>query len=224
MTDARLAPSAHRALTPRSLQRGAKALAARDADLARVLERCGVPPLWGRPPGFSTLVRIILEQQVSLGSARAMYTRLSVATGRVTAASVARLGQDGLRGLGFTRQKAAYCHGLAERVIDGRIDLRAVGRASHAEAQRMLMTIPGLGKWSADIYDVMALRRPDVWPRGDLALAAAMRDVKRMSALPSAEEQDRIAAAWRPWRAVAARILWTHYLDRRRASQSPAAM
>jgi DNA-3-methyladenine glycosylase II len=208
-----------RELTPVLLAHGVKVLVARDEDLARAFSRTGVPPLWGRRPSFSTLVRIILEQQVSLGSARAMYNRLGDCTGGVTARAVARLGEAGLRSLGFTRQKAAYCHGLAERVLDGRIDLREVGAAPDDVGRGMLMRVPGLGPWSVDIYYLMALRRPDTWPRGDLALAVALRDVKRLAALPSREEQDLIAGAWAPWRAVAARMLWAYYLASRASGQ-----
>jgi DNA-3-methyladenine glycosylase II len=207
-----------RELTPTLLREGVRSLVASDEDLARAFSCTGPPPLWGRRPGFSTLVRIVLEQQVSLGSARAMYDRLAARAGGVNARAVVRLGEEGLRTLGFTRQKAAYCHGLAVRVLDGRIDLRAIAAAPDDDGRRMLMAVPGLGPWSVDIYYLMALRRPDVWPRGDLALAVALGEVKNLAALPSAQEQERIARAWAPWRAVAARMLWKHYLSMRRAA------
>jgi DNA-3-methyladenine glycosylase II len=111
-----------------------------------------------------------------------------------------------------TRQKAAYCHGLAERVIDGRLDLAALGRAPDEDGRKQLLDVPGIGSWSVDIYYLMALRRPDVWPRGDLALATALREVKGLRALPSHEKQEKLARSWAPWRSVAARILWAHYL------------
>jgi DNA-3-methyladenine glycosylase II len=202
-------------LTPPLLRQGAEWLIAHDRDLAGVFSRTGLPPLWGRRPGFSTLVRIILEQQVSLAAARTMYQRLGAHTGGVTARAIARLGEPGLRSLGLTRQKAAYCHGLAARVLDGRTDLRSVGTSPDDVGRGMLLAVPGLGPWSVDIYYLMALRRPDVWPRGDLALATALREVKRLPSLPSADAQDRIANAWAPWRAVAARMLWAHYLAAR---------
>lgn len=199
-------------LTLSSLRRGARWLAAQDEDLGRVYRMTGVPPLWARRPGFSTLVQIILEQQVSLGAARTMYRRLGAHAGGVRAGAVARLGNEGLRSLGFTRQKARYCHGLAELVRSGALDLRAVTSAPDEEGRGMLLAVTGLGAWSVDIYFLMALRRPDVWPRGDLALAVALREVKRLPALPSRDEQERIASAWSPWRSVAARLLWKHYL------------
>ena len=205
-------PNELRELSPASLRQGVRWLAAHDDDLATVFRRTGFPPIWGRRPGFSTLVRIILEQQVSLGAARTMYGRLGAHTGGVTAGGVARLGEEGLRSLGFTRQKARYCHGLAERVRSGALDLRAVASAPDEAGRQLLLAVPGLGPWTVDIYYLMALRRPDVWPRGDLALALALREVKRLPAVPSSAEQEQIASAWAPWRAVAARLLWKHYL------------
>ena len=204
-----------RVLSRTALRRGARALASRDPDLARVLRRVGEPPLWGRRPGFPALVRIILEQQVSLQAARTMYRRLHVHMGGVTPDKVHSLDVVGLRALGLTRQKAAYCHGLAGRLLAGTLDLSAVARGPDESGRSALLAVPGLGAWSVDIYFLMALRRPDVWPQGDLALASAMRDVKRLRALPSRDEQHACAAQWAPWRSIAARILWAHYLTER---------
>jgi DNA-3-methyladenine glycosylase II len=211
-----------RALTRESLQLGARELAARDADLARLLRRLGAPPVWGRRPGFATLVRIILEQQVSLLAARTMYRRLHSHLGEVSPGRVLAARVEGLRRLGLTRQKASYCHGLAARVQDGGLDLAAAARGPDDQGRRALLAVPGLGPWSVDIYYLMALRRPDVWPRGDLALAVALRDVKQLQRMPTADEQQAISSAWAPWRAVAARMLWAHYLaDRGQYSPAP---
>jgi len=144
-----------------------------------------------------------------------MYGRIESHAGGMTPQAVSGLGIAGLRGLGVTRQKAAYCHGLAQRVIDGRLDLAALGRAPDEDGRRQLLDVPGIGPWSVDIYYLMALRRPDVWPRGDLALATALREVKGLRALPSHDQQEKLARSWAPWRSVAARILWAHYLTAR---------
>jgi len=201
-------------LTHMTLAHAAAELAARDRDLARIVEKHGVPPMWGRPTGFPTLVWIILEQQVSIAAARTLFRRLGEQLGGdgVSPGAVAAAGIDGLRAMGLTRQKARYCHELATRVQDGRLDLAAVGRWPEATARQALLEVPGIGHWSIDIYFLMALRRPDVWPRGDLALARAMREVKRLRKVPTTERQVSIAEGWAPWRSVAARILWTHYL------------
>jgi DNA-3-methyladenine glycosylase II len=207
--------------TPRSLTRqmlhfATGELASRDRLLAGIRDRLGTPPLWGRRPGFATLVRIILEQQVSLVAARTMYRRLEAHLGGMSAGHVAACSVTELREFGLTRQKAGYCHGLALRVLDGRLDLAAAARADDQAGRRALLAVPGLGPWSVDIYWLMALRRPDVWPTGDLALAVALRDLKRLKSPPGTEEQLRLARHWSPWRSVAARMLWTHYLDARK--------
>jgi DNA-3-methyladenine glycosylase II len=205
-----------RALTRLSFRLGVHKLVATDPDLARVYRDVGEPPFWARRPGFATLVRIILEQQVSLTSAHATFGRLAAYLGRVDPRSVAALRIGGLRKLGLTRQKAAYCYGLAARVLDGTLDLGSIARGPDEAGRSALDEVPGLGPWSVDIYYLMALRRPDVWPQGDLALAAALREVKKLRAHPSEMRQQLIASRWSPWRSIAARMLWAHYLAGRK--------
>ena len=129
---------------------------------------------------------------------------------------VLECGIPGLHGLGITRQKASYCHALAAAVRDGSFSLSGVARADHVAGRAALLALRGIGPWSADIYCLMALRRPDVWPVGDLALAVAMQEVKRLRRRPDTDRQLEISAAWAPWRSVAARLLWHHYLTTRR--------
>jgi len=203
------------------LRRGIEALRQRDAELAAVVDRIGAPPLWARQPGFPTLVRIVLEQQVSLSAARTMYERLRNHVGTVTPDTISGCGVGGMRRLGLTRQKAAYCHGLAESLRGGHVDLRAISRAPDDEGRRSLLRLRGLGQWSVDIYYLMALRRPDIWPQGDLALAVSLREIKGLASLPTRDEQLALAERWAPWRSVAARILWAHYLAAR-GQYSPA--
>jgi DNA-3-methyladenine glycosylase II len=210
MVDAR----AHRAsaLDADALLAAVRELAARDVDLAGIVARHGPPPLWDRRPGFETLVAIVLEQQVSLGSGAAALARLRAAVGAVESERVVALGEDGARAAGLTRQKARYVVGLADAALDGTFDADTIAAADDDTARASLVRLLGVGPWTADIYLLMALGRPDIWPSGDLALAIAMRRAKRLAALPTLEEQTRIAAAWRPWRAVSARILWHAYL------------
>ena len=194
------------------LLQATRELAAIDADLAGIAQRHGPPPLWGREPGFQTLVRIILEQQVSLASAEAAWARLERAAGAVEPAAIVAAGEAPLRDAGVTRQKSRYVVGLAQDVLHGRLDLDAVAGAGDDDARAKLTGVVGIGRWTADIYLLMALGRPDVWPTGDLALASSMRRAKGLAALPTGAQQDVIAEAWRPWRAVAARLLWHAYL------------
>jgi DNA-3-methyladenine glycosylase II len=210
-------PSTLRRLDNRTLELGTRELCRRDPHLRAVVRRWGVPPLWGRQPGFVTLLRIILEQQVSLASGNAMWLRLKLRLGEVNPGSVFALGELGLRELGFTRQKASYCHGLAIELLEGRLNLSLVGAAEDHHARASLVGLRGVGPWSADVYLLMALRRPDVWPTGDVALVQAMREVKGLGVRPSYDRADRMALSWSPWRAVGARILWHHYLSVRAA-------
>ena len=208
-------PSSHhipRTLTRATLSIGARQLADVDTDLANVISRLGGPPLWGRRPGFATLVRIILEQQVSLAAAHVTYRRLFSFLGGMTPEKIHAMQVSGLREFGLTRQKSRYCYGLADRILSGHLKLSAIARSPDDVGRQMLLSVPGLGPWSVDIYYLMALRRPDIWPRGDLALAKALFGLKHLKGLPTIEEQLNIAAVWSPWRSVAARVLWSHYL------------
>ena len=204
-----------RSLSATSIVLAVNELSQHDPMLAAIAQLRGVPPLWARRPGFSTLIRIILEQQVSLASAATLYKRLHGHAGGVSARSLAAVGVDGLRAFGLTRQKSAYCVALAARVIDGSLDLALLSRLPDAEAREMLLEVPGIGPWSADIYQLMALRRPDIWPQGDLALAITLADMLGLSTRPSQLQQRAIAERWAPWRSVAARIVWCEYLGRR---------
>jgi len=209
-----------RRLTRDSLLRATAWLSAADPDLGAIVGQFGPPPLWARRPGFATMVHIILEQQVSLASARTMFERLAQRAGTVTPDAIGTLGVRGLRALGFTRQKAEYCHGLAEAIRAGQLDLGAIARMPDVEGMATLRAVRGFGPWSVDIYYLMALGRPDVWPRGDLALATTVHRVKRLRARPDHAQLARLAARWAPWRSVAARILWHHYLSRGQASDT----
>jgi DNA-3-methyladenine glycosylase II len=173
--------------------------------------------MWVRRPGFATIIRIVLEQQVSLASAKAAYERLLRVVDRVTAKQLVGVTTAQLRRHGITRQKATYCLELARVVVRGELNLSHLAHMDDRAVRDALLKVRGIGPWTADIYLLMALRRPDVWPVGDLALAETVRRVRRLRTRPSSERLRRIARGWRPWRAVAARILWHCYLSERRA-------
>jgi len=171
--------------------------------------------MWRRPTGFPTLVHIILEQQVSLKSAKAMLQRLQSAIDPFTPERFVQLGESHFRGLGVTRQKSAYLLHLAGSILDGSFSFAALSRMPDDEARTSLTRIKGIGSWSADVYLLMAMRRPDIWPAGDLALAVAAKELWGLQIKPTPDELERIAERWRPYRAVAARMLWQHYLGRK---------
>ena len=189
-------------------------LCARDADLARIVAETGPPPLGDRPPGFPTLVRIILEQQVSLASAKAAFDKLvDSLNGNLTPEKFLQFSDMGLRKIGFSRQKASYVRYLARGITSGDFDLNAVANMSDDDARTELMRIRGVGRWTADIYLLMALCRPDIFPSEDLALILALQKAKNLPDKPTEEEMTAFSENWKPYRAVAARILWNYYLN-----------
>jgi len=211
-----------RPLTQKSLALAARELAARDEMLAAIHATYGDPPLWRRDTGFQTLVHIILEQQVSLKSAKAMLVRLEAAIQPFTPAKFVELGDSHLRALGVTRQKSAYLLHLADSIVNGDLRFERLQHMSDEEARLVLTRVKGIGSWSADVYLLMAMRRADIWPAGDLALAVAMKELKGLANRPGPEELERLAEQWRPHRAVAARMLWQYYLGKREVSRKDA--
>jgi len=206
-------------LTQKSLAVAARELAARDKTLAGILATYGDPPLWRRATGFGTLVHIILEQQVSLKSARSMLSRLEAAIQPFTPLRFIQLGDTYLRSLGVTRQKSAYLLHLSGSIVSGELSFTKLARMSDDEARLVLTRIKGIGSWSADVYLLMAMRRADIWPAGDLALAVAMKDLKGLAQRPGPDELEQIAEKWRPHRAVAARMLWQYYLGKKKPAK-----
>ena len=202
-------------MTQKTLALAARELAGRDQLLANIHATYGDPPLWQRATGFRTLVHIILEQQVSLSSAKSMLLRLETAIQPFTPERFLVLGEMRLRELGVTRQKSGYLLHLSESIVRGQLNLSGLARMSDDEVLVRLTGIKGIGLWSANIYLLMAMRRADIWPAGDLALAVAIKELKGLATKPTVEELEAIAEAWRPHRAVAARMLWQYYLGRK---------
>ena len=196
------------------LKRSVRALCRAEPRFAAVVKRHGPPPVWTREPGFATLALLMLEQQVSLAQARAMYRRIENAGG-VTPENVVALGEPGLRALGVTRQKSAYLAVLAGQLVDGVLDLEHLAGMPDQEAIAALDGLHGIGPWTAHCYLLFALRRPDAFPVADLGLMEAVRDLWNLRARPTPEALARRSAAWRPHRATAARLLWHHYLCER---------
>lgn len=204
-----------RPLTQKTLALAARELAARDRLLANIHATYGDPPMWQRATGFRTLVHIILEQQVSLSSAKSMLLRLETNIQPFTPERFVEVGESYLRGLGVTRQKSAYLLHLSQSLVSGRLKLQSLSRLSDDQVLVRLTGIKGIGLWSANIYLLMAMRRADIWPAGDLALAVAIKELKGLATRPSPEQLELMAEAWRPHRAVAARMLWQYYLGRK---------
>ena len=200
-------------LTEESLTRGLMVLAKLDRDLARILETLGPPPMWQREAGFATLLCIILEQQVSVAAARAVFNRLCAVVVTLTPENFLILDDAQLRVIGFSRQKILYCRGLAQAIATGQLDLSKLERMDETTIRTELKRLKGIGDWTVDIYLLMALQRPDVFPKGDLAIAIALQKLKNLATRPTPVQLEAIAQIWQPWRAVAARLLWHYYLS-----------
>ncbi len=160
-------------LDDRKLRQACVELSQKNSELALVYKTYGPPPLWNRPSGFATLLQIILEQQVSLASAKACYDKLCLSLGDVTPESLLTLDDAELKTAGFSRQKTAYARHLAEAVLENRIDFDGFVRMSDTEVKVELIKLKGVGEWTSDIYLLMAMLRPDVMPKGDVALHTA---------------------------------------------------
>ena len=208
-------------LTKRSLNNYAKSLAGQHDLFDRVYEQYGAPPLWDRPEGFETLLNIILEQQVSLSSAKACFDKLTVHVGEVTPERLLAINDVDLRTIGFSRQKAAYARHLAEAIVEKRIDLDGLQLLPDADVKAELIKLKGVGEWTSDIYLLMALLRPDVMPKGDIALHEAYRRLIGGEKRPGSDEFIAIAKQWKPYRSVAARLLWHFYLSEKARLQKP---
>ena len=204
-----------RLLRPSTLRSAAAALGEADQRLGLLLAQNQTPPMWGREPGFATLVKIVLEQQVSLDSAAAAFANLKTAIRSIEPDRFLTLDDAELKTIGFSRQKSGYCRGIATEVIAGSLDLEALSALGDRAARDRLTAIRGIGPWTADVYLLFALRRPDIWPMGDRALVVSMAESLSLDGVPSYEDAALIADQWRPWRSVAARMLWHAYLKNR---------
>jgi DNA-3-methyladenine glycosylase II len=186
-------------------------LAQRDPDVARAFASCGLPPVRRHEPGFAGLVRIICAQQVSALAARAMLAKLDAAVGALTPEVALTLQEPDWRAAGFSRAKVRYVRALAEDVLAGRIDLAGLEALPDEEATLALTRAQGIGRWSADIYLLFALRRPDVWPVGDLAVRVGAQRLKGWAVRPDEKATMVLGEAWRPFRSAGARLLWHVY-------------
>jgi len=201
-------------LNDRNLPEITEKLCQVDPVLGGVIGQYGIPPLWAREPGFPTLVHIILEQQVSLASAKACFDKLKDALPELTPQTFLSLGDEELLIIGFSRQKTRYARILAQTLVEGELDLDGLPSISDDEVFARLTALTGIGPWTANIYLLMALGRPDIWPTGDLALEVALQDLLSLEDRPRGEVFHQLGERWRPYRAVAARILWHYYLSR----------
>jgi DNA-3-methyladenine glycosylase II len=199
-------------------------LAARDPVFAGIEDRAGPLPWTLRPRGFPGLLRAICAQLVSNEAAFAIWRRVSALPGATTPEGFLALDPEraGIEG-GLTRQKVRHARALAEAILDGSLPLDRLDAMPDVEAVAALCRVKGIGRWTAEVHLLFSLERPDVFPVGDLALQAAAAHLRGLPARPDARAMEAIAAEWAPWRSVAARLLWHHWLHHtKRATLDPA--
>ena len=197
--------------TRQDLVDGIVRLAELEPRFADVHKATGDPPLRREQPGFAALMRMIVYQHVSLASAGAVWQRLEAERGNVTAQAIAGLSQQDLRDVGLTNAKAKACLAIAQGVAAGDVDLDGLEIISDEAARAQLVALPGIGPWTAELYLLTCLGRRDAWPGGDVALRSSARELFDLDERPDTEGMEVLAEPWRPWRAIAARLLWAYY-------------
>ena len=207
-------PARARKLAPDGLEAGARALVRLDPDFGRILATYGLPRFPRRPASFGTLLHIILEQQLSLDIAAKLWKRLKQRCRPLTPKRFLTLDEATLMNCGFTRQKIGYARGLASAILERRFSPARLARLGDDDALKAIMELRGFGHWSAEVFLLFALGRSDIWPAGDLALQIAVQWLKALPERPDSRELRILAEAWRPWRSVAACLLWQFYLCR----------
>ena len=206
----------HEIVNEQNIESICKKLSNQDKYMAQVFKTYGAPPLWDRNPTFATLIHIILEQQVSLASALSAFNKLQERLGTITPQKLLKLNDVEMKACYFSRQKMGYARNLAEAILSGNLDLNRLNELSNDDAKTKLKKIKGIGNWTADIYLLMVMLRVDVMPKGDIALHQAWKDLSGLEKRPGSDEFIEIAGRWKPYRSVAARLLWHFYLSERK--------
>jgi DNA-3-methyladenine glycosylase II len=207
--------------TEADIKEGLAALTSVCPHLALVHGLAGDPPLRKRPKGFEGLARVIVGQQLSVASAEAIWNRVQAVVQPFQPATLLATPDETLRKAGLSRGKIATLRVIAGAIGSGKLKLDALSRAPEEKIHAELTALKGIGPWTADIYIMFSLARADAWSPGDLALQHAVKDALLLAERPSLVQMNEVAEAWRPWRGVAARLLWSYYALRRKSSSSP---
>ncbi len=207
--------------TEADLKSALRKLGKADPCIARLLKLSGLPPLRRREAGFAGLIQIIMAQQVSTASAAAIWGRLFAAFDPFEADALRRARPARLARIGLSAPKIRTVKAIAAAITKGELDLAALGELPADDAHAMLTAVHGIGPWTADIYLLTCLGHADAWPAGDLALQEAARLAFDLPERPTTKQMIGLAEAWRPWRAVAARQLWTYYAFSKRRENIP---
>lgn len=190
-------------------------LSEKDTELGGIMREYGYPPFWTRTPGFATLIHIILEQQVSLASAKAAFEKLKQKLGTITPKKLLQLSDSEMKACYFSRQKTRYARELAKAIVTKQLDIEGVSLLPDDEVRKTLKQVKGIGDWTVDVYLIFALQRTDIFPTGDLAMISAFRELKQLPKETNREEILLLAEKWRPHRSVATMMLWHFYIRKR---------
>lgn len=190
-------------------------LAKDDNHLRSVISRYGYPPMWTRNASFQTLIHIILEQQVSLASARAALNKLKERIGTITPKKLLTLSDEELKACYFSRQKTVYARCLGNAIVSKQIVLKTLSDLEDAEIRRQLKAIKGIGDWTVDVYLLFALQRTDIFPLGDLAMVNALKEVIQLPKETKQEDLLKLAERWKPYRSIATMLFWHYYIEKR---------
>ncbi|MEO6232264.1 MAG: DNA-3-methyladenine glycosylase 2 family protein [Ferruginibacter sp.] len=193
-------------------------LAKKDIDLRKIIHSYGYPPFWDRVASFETLVYIILEQQVSLSSARAAFLKLKEKLTDITPESLLQLSDDEMRACYFSRQKTIYARDLAGAILSKKLDLDSFLNLENEEIRTALTQVKGIGNWTVDVYLMMVMHRTNLFPLGDVALIRSIKENKELQPGITKEEIAEIANSWQPYQTIAAYLLWHAYLCKRKTA------
>src|SRR3569833_3981171 len=189
-----------------------------DTDLQHIIDTYGYPPFWSRTNSFESLVHIILEQQVSLAAANSALNKLKEQVQEITPARILLLTDEEMRACYVSRQKNGYIKYMAEAIIGGQLNLEEFPSLPDDEIRAKLTALKGIGNWTADVYMISALHRADIFPIGDLAAVNALKRVKGLPKEATQEQLLAIAENWKPYRTLAAKLLWHYYFSAPKAT------
>lgn len=187
-------------------------LTTKDPTLKTVIDKYGFPTIQFRDQGFAAMVHIILEQQVSIASARATYRKLLDHVGEITPENILNTSDEAMRGCGISRQKTLYVKDMAQMILSGDLDFTALEHWTEVKIREKLLAIKGVGNWTIDVYLMFCLQSPDIIPLGDIAIRNA---IKELYGAETIEEMEALARDWQPFRTYASYILWHDYLCKR---------
>ena len=190
----------------------------KDKTIAGIYDRYKAPPCWSRPPGFLTLSKLILEQQVSLASANAHFLRLNSYIKEFTPGEILKLTDEEMRNCQVSRQKSKYLRALSTAIINDDIDLEKLPNLNEAEIRQQLIKIKGIGNWTTDVYLMFGMQAKDIFPIGDIAIVNTM---KELTGAKTKEEIIFLAERWKPLRSLATYFLWHYYLQKRNRQNMP---